>query len=82
MYYTLPTHAEIMPRIEALKESMGKNFIDYKIMQQDGRVDIVQVTTSLRPSLRMLEACDRIMNTHNIVFDHQTLDHYVLNFMY
>ena len=82
MYNTLPTPVEIMPRIKALKESMGKNFIDYKIMKQDGRVDIVQVTTTLRPSLRMLEACDRIMDTHNITFDHQTLDHYVLNFMY
>lgn len=82
MYNTLPTHVEIMPRIKALKESMGKNLIDYKIMKQNGRVDIVQVTTTLRPSLRMLEACDRIMDTHNIMFDHQTLDHYVLNFMY
>ena len=82
MYDTLPTYAEIMPRIDALKESMDKNFIDYKIMQQDGRVDIVQVTTTLNPSLLMLEACDRIMETYNITFDHQTLDHYVLNFMY
>lgn len=82
MCNTRPTHTEIMPRIDALKESMGKNFIDYEIMQQDDRVDIVQVTTTLNPSLLMLEACDRIMETYNITFDHQTLDHYVLNFMY
>lgn len=79
---TRPSVFTIEKRVITLKENMGRGFIDYRILSNEGRVDVVQVTTTLKPSLRMFEACDKIMKTFNITLDHQTLDHYVLNFVY
>ena len=80
---TKPSNFTINKRINELKKSMGNSFIDYDIITDtDGKIKCVDVTTTLRPSLRMFEACENIMKPFNIVFDHQTLDHYVINFLY
>ena len=42
----------------------------------------VEVITTLTPSLILFEACDKIMKPFNIIFRHQTLEHYVLHFIY
>ena len=80
---TMPSKFTLAKRIENLKKSMGNCFVDanIKINDQSGRV-YVEVITTLRPSLKMFEACDNIMKPFNIIFDHQTLDHFVLNFIY
>jgi hypothetical protein len=79
---TKPSDFTLKRRIDALKNSMGSKFISAEIKTNNLDEVYVEVITSLRPSLRMFEACDDIMKPFNIILDHQTLNHYVLKFIY
>ena len=79
---TKPSDFTLKRRIDALKGSMGSKFISAEIKTNNLDEVYVEVITSLRPSLRLFEACDIIMKPFNIIFDHQTLNHYVLKFIY
>lgn len=80
---TMPSTFTMKKRIETLKNNMGKGFVSAEIkMNNQGDRMYVEVITTLTPSLILFEACDKIMKPFNIVFNHQTLEHYVLHFIY
>ena len=59
---TMPSKFTLAKRIENLKKSMGNCFVDANIKTNDqGDRFYVEVITTLRPSLKMFEACDTIM---------------------
>ncbi len=80
---TMPSTFTMKKRIETLKNNMGNGFIaaEIKTNAQGDRM-YVEVITTLTPSLILFEACDKIMKPFNIIFKHQTLEHYVLHFIY
>lgn len=80
---TMPSTFTMKKRIETLKNDMGKGFVSAEIKTNDqGDRMYVEVITTLTPSLILFEACDKIMKPFNIIFNHQTLEHYVLHFIY
>lgn len=80
---TMPSTFTMKKRIETLKNSMGKGFVSAEIKTNNqGDRMYVEVITTLTPSLILFEACDKIMKPFNIIFKHQTLEHYVLHFIY
>ena len=80
---TMPSPFTMKKRIETLKNDMGNGFVSAEIKTNDqGDRMYVEVITTLTPSLILFEACDKIMKPFNIIFKHQTLEHYVLHFIY
>lgn len=80
---TMPSTFTMKKRIETLKNAMGNGFVSAEIKTNDqGDRMYVEVITTLTPSLILFEACDKIMKPFNIIFSHQTLEHYVLHFIY
>ena len=80
---TMPSTFTMKKRIETLKNNMGTGFVSAEIKTNDqGDRMYVEVITTLTPSLILFEACDKIMKPFNIIFKHQTLEHYVLHFIY
>lgn len=80
---TMPSTFTMKKRIETLKNNMGEGFVSAEIKTNDqGDRMYVEVVTTLTPSLILFEACDKIMKPFNIIFKHQTLEHYVLHFTY
>lgn len=80
---TMPSTFTMKKRIETLKNNMGKGFVSAEVKTNDqGDRMCVEVITTLTPSLILFEACDKIMKPFNIIFKHQTLEHYVLHFIY
>ena len=80
---TMPSAFTMKKRIETLKNNMGNGFVAAEIKTNDqGDRMYVEVITTLTPSLILFEACDKIMKPFNIIFKHQTLEHYVLHFIY
>lgn len=80
---TMPSTFTMKKRIETLKNNMGNGFVaaEIKTNNQGDRM-YVEVITTLTPTLILFEACDKIMKPFNIIFKHQTLEHYVLHFIY
>lgn len=80
---TMPSTFTMKKRIETLKNNMGEGFVSAEIKTNNqGDRMYVEVVTTLTPSLILFEACDKIMKPFNIIFNHQTLEHYVLHFIY
>lgn len=80
---TMPSTFTMKKRIETLKNNMGNGFVAAEIKTNDqGDRMYVEVITTLTPSLILFEACDKIMKPFNIIFRHQTPEHYVLHFIY
>ncbi len=80
---TMPSTFTMNKRIETLKNDMGNGFVSAEIKTNNqGDRMYVEVITTLTPSLILFEACDKIMKPFNIIFKYQTLEHYVLHFIY
>lgn len=67
--FETPSFTDLVKLFNRLRSSMGDSLISAKILASNDDVTRVEIITLLKPSLRMLNAVNKIMKGFNIIIE-------------